>query len=171
MVRAMYALAIVAIWVLAWGSLTVANVVSGLLVAAVLMVVTPGGIGRGRRPPIRPLAVGRFLGYTIAEMVRSNVSLARDALRLELDLYPGVMAVPLPRCSDGLLTLITNVLAMTPGSNPVHVEPDPTVLYVHVLHMRDVEASRADVLHLADLAFRAFSPNPDAVRRMMEAEA
>lgn len=79
------------------------------------------------------------------------------------------MAVPLPRCSDGLLTLITNVLAMTPGSNPVHVEPDPTVLYVHVLHMGDVERSRAGVLHLADLAFRAFSPDPDAVRRMAEA--
>ena len=58
------------------------------------------------------------------------------------------------------------MLALTPGSNPVHVEPDPTVLYVHVLHMRDVDASRAGVLRLADLAFRAFSPNPDAVRRL-----
>jgi hypothetical protein len=39
-------------------------------------------------------------------------------------------------------------------------------LYVHVLHMHDVDASRAQVLHLADLAFRAFSPNPQAVSTM-----
>jgi multicomponent Na+:H+ antiporter subunit E len=167
MIVALYAAAIVAMWVLAWGSLTFANVVGGLAVAAVLVIVTPGGLGRhGRTPPFRPLAVGRFLGFVLVEMVRSNVSLARDVLAPRSRLHPGVMAVALPRCSDGLLTLITNVLALTPGTNPVHVEPDPTVLYVHVLHMHDVDASRAQVLHLADLAFRAFSPNPQAVSTM-----
>ena len=172
MIVALYAATIVIMWVLAWGSLTFANVFGGLVVAAVMMVVTPGGLGRhGRRPPLRPLAIARLLGFTLVEVVRSNVSLARDVITPRSRVHPGVMAVPLPRCSDGLLTLITNVLALTPGTNPVHVEPDPTILYVHVLHMRDVAASRAEVLHLADLAFRAFSPTPNAVRQMIEASA
>jgi len=167
MVLALYAAAIVAMWVLAWGSLSLANVLGGLVVAAVLVAVTPGGVGRNsRRPPVRPLAIGRFLGFAVAEIVRSNVSLIRDVFAPSR-LHPGVMAVPLPRCSDGLLTLIANMLALTPGTNPVHVELDPTVLYVHVLQMHDVETSRAEVLHLADLAFRAFSPTPRAVEQMI----
>lgn len=170
MIVALYAAAIVAMWVLAWGSATFANLLGGLIVAAVLLVVTPGALGGGgRRPPFRPLAIARFVGFALVEMVRANVSLARDVFAPRSRLHPGVMAVPLPRCSDGLLTLITNVLAITPGTNPVHVETDPAVVYVHVLHMHDVEASRTEVLRLADLAFRAFNPNPQAVRQMMDA--
>ena len=33
---------------------------------------------------------------------------------------------------------------------------DPLVLYVHVLHLRDVEEVRRDVQHLTDLTVRAF---------------
>ena len=66
---------------------------------------------------------------------------------------------PLPDCSDGLLTLITNVVALTPGTSPLHVTRDPTVLYVHVLDMRDVDATRRDVQRLADLAYAAFGPD------------
>ena len=169
MVVVLYATAIVVMWVLAWGSLTFANVLGGLVVAAVLVVVTPGGLGRGRSsPPFRPRSIARFALFAVAEMARSNMSLVRDVLAPRSHLHPGVMAVPLPLCSDGLLTLITNMLALTPGTNPVHVEPDPPVLYIHVLHMHDVQKSRAEVLHLADLAFRAFSPDPRAVQRMIE---
>jgi multisubunit Na+/H+ antiporter MnhE subunit len=132
-------------------------------------VVTPGRLGGGgRRPPFRPLPIARLVGFAFVEMARSNILLARDVLAPRSRLHPGVMAVPLPRCSDGLLTLITNMLALTPGTNPVHVEADPAVVYVHVLHMHDVERSRAEVLHLADLAFRAFSPNPRAIEQMIE---
>jgi len=169
MVVVLYAAAIVVMWVLAWGSLTFANVLGGLVVAAVLVVVTPGGLGRGRsRPPFRPRPIARLAVFAVVEMARSNMWLVRDVLAPRSHLHPGVMAVPLPLCSDGLLTLITNMLALTPGTNPVHVEPDPAVLYIHVLHMHDVEKSRADVLHLADLAFRAFNPDPRAVQRMIE---
>lgn len=168
-------LAIVGVWVLAWGSLTLANVLGGLAVATVVLFVAPDGLGRrdgGRRwPVIRPLAIARLLGFLLIELVRSNVVLAREVLARRSRLHAGVMAVPLPGCSDGLLTLISNVLALTPGTNPVHVDRDPTVIYVHVLWMHDVERSRAEVLRLADLAFRAFSRNPLAVRELDVAAA
>jgi multisubunit Na+/H+ antiporter MnhE subunit len=71
-------------------------------------------------------------------------------------LQTGVVAVPLADCSEGLLTVITNVLALTPGTAPLHVTQHPTVVYIHVLQLRDVERTRRDVQRLADLAFKAF---------------
>ena len=64
--------------------------------------------------------------------------------------------MPLPDCSDELLTLITNLLALSPGTMPVELRHDPTVLYVHVLHLRDVEDVRDEIRRLTDLAVRAF---------------
>ena len=43
---------------------------------------------------------------------------------------------------------------------PIDLTSDPTVLYVHVLHLEDVEAVRRDILRLTDLAVRAFG-SPD----------
>ena len=168
-------LAIVVMWVLAWGSITLANVLGGVVVATVVLFVAPDSVAggdRGRRwPVIRPLAFTRLLVFVLVELVRSNVVLTREVLARRSRLHAGVMAVPLPSCSDALLTLISNILALTPGTNPVHVERDPTVIYVHVLWMHDVERSRAEVLRLADLAFRAFSRNPFAVRELDVAAA
>ena len=47
---------------------------------------------------------------------------------------------------------------------PLELTQDPTVLYVHVLHLRDVEAVRRDILRLTDLAVRAFG-SAEADRR------
>jgi multicomponent Na+:H+ antiporter subunit E len=75
-------------------------------------------------------------------------------------LHTGVMEVPLPECSDEMLTIITNVIALTPGTSPLHLTRRPTVLYIHVLDMRDVASTRRDVQRLADLAFAAFGSAP-----------
>ena len=39
---------------------------------------------------------------------------------------------------------------------PLELTMDPLVLYVHVLHLDDVEQVRRDILHLTDLTVRAF---------------
>ena len=97
------------------------------------------------------IAVARFVGHVLGQVLRSNVELTREVLSRESGITTGVVAVELPGCSDGLLTLITNVMALTPGTMPVEVRQHPTVLYVHVLHLGDVEEMRRQVRHLARL--------------------
>lgn len=156
MTRVAYALALALIWVLAWGSPSPANVLGGLVVAAVLITVAPDTWPPGRRLRVRPLAVARFTAYVVAKAIESNVVITREILSRRSRIHTGVVAVALPDCSDGLLTLVTNVMALTPGTMPLEVTQRPTVLYVHVLHLHDVEAARAEIRHLADLAYRAF---------------
>ena len=102
----------------------------------------------------------RVVGAEIAQIVKSNVVLVGSVLARRSRLHTGVMAVPLPECSDELLTIVSNVIALTPGTSPLHITRHPTVLYVHVLDMRDATATRRDVQRLADLAFDAFGPDP-----------
>jgi multicomponent Na+:H+ antiporter subunit E len=157
-----YVIALVAMWVLAWGSLSVANVLGGLAVAGFLLWVAPDKWMTGERLRLRPVAIARLTLFALAEVVKSNVVLVRAILARGTKVHTGVMAVPLPECSDALLTVISNVLALTPGTTPLHLTRYPTVLYVHVLDMRDVESTRRDVQRLADLAYAAFGPRPEA---------
>jgi multicomponent Na+:H+ antiporter subunit E len=147
---------LVVIWVLAWGSPSVANVASGVAVAAVLLAVAPDTWPGRSRPRVRPVAIVRFAASALAKVVESNVVLTREVLSPRSRIHTGVVGVPLPECSDALLALMTNVMALTPGTMPLEVTREPTVIYVHVLHLHDVEDVRREVQQLAALAYRAF---------------
>lgn len=161
---------LVALWVLLWGSLTVANLLSGAAVVALVLWLVPDlGLRRGL-PAVRPVAVARFGGRLLVEVVKANTVLTREVVSRRSSIHTGVVAVPLPLCSDGLLTLVANVLALTPGTMPVEVRKDPTELYLHVLHLHDVDRVRRDVQHLAELAVAAFG-SPEAVAALAERPA
>lgn len=152
-----YVVALTVIWVLLWGSASAANVLSGLALGAVLVVLVPGLRGRSDgRFTLRPLAILRLVGYMLVVTVRSNVELTREVLSRQSRIRTAVVGVPLPGCSDELLTLMTNLLALSPGTMPLELRHDPIVLYVHVLHLTDIEQVRRKILHLTDLTVRAF---------------
>lgn len=153
---ALFILGLAFIWVLLWGSASPANVLSGLAIGWLLVLVVPG-LRRGTgRPVIRPVAVARLAWHMIVTVVTSNATLVREVLAPSDRLRTAVIGVPLPGCSDELLTLVNNLVALSPGTMPLELTHDPIVLYVHVLHFRDVETTRRDIFHLTDLAVRAF---------------
>ncbi len=145
-----------AIWVLLWGSASVANIISGLLVGAVLVTLVPALRGPDRPLVMRPIAVARLVGHFLADLVRSNVVLTREIVTPRSRIHTAIVGVELPECSDELLTVISNLLALAPGTMPVELSLDPPVLYVHVLHLEDVEQVRRDVRRLTELAVAAF---------------
>jgi multicomponent Na+:H+ antiporter subunit E len=152
-----YIVGLAAIWVLLWGSASPANVLSGIAIGAGLVVLVPGLRPRtAGHYRVRPVALARLVRYMLAVTVRSNVELAREVVSRTSSLRTAIVGVPLPGCSDEILTLITNLVAISPGTMPIEPRQNPNVLYVHVLHLRDIEAFRADILHLTDLVVRAF---------------
>jgi multicomponent Na+:H+ antiporter subunit E len=153
---ALYLVGVTVIWVLAWGSLSVANVVGGLAVAAFLMLLSPERILTAGGITLRPRAALRFVAFVVVQIVKSNVLLIGAVVARRSRLHTGVMEVALPECSDEMLTIVANVLALTPGTSPLHLTRHPTVLYIHVLDMRDAARTRREVQRLADLAFAAF---------------
>jgi multicomponent Na+:H+ antiporter subunit E len=157
-----FVVAIVTLWVLAWGTLSPANLLGGLAVALVLLAAVPEARAPFHLPPVRPRALVR-LGWRLArDLVASNVVLAREVLTPRPRIATGVVDVPLPGCSDELLALVANLLSLTPGTMPIEVRRNPTVMVVHVLHLDDVEAVRTRIWSLRDLVVRALG-TPDAI--------
>ncbi len=169
-----YIVGLAAVWVLLWGSASPANVLSGLLVGAVLVGVVPGLSRVGRPPQVRPLAIARLVRYMLANAVRSNITLIREVISPGSQLRSGVVEVRLPDCSDEVLTIVVSLLALTPGTMPLGVDTRPDddgphrpLGRVHVLYLYSDDDVRRAVHYLAGLVIRAFG-DPDAVAALPE---
>lgn len=151
-----FAALLLAVWILLWGALTPANLLSGLAVIVVVAALRTDTHLHIRLPTVRPLPFLRFLGSVVFEVFRANAVVTREIVSRRSSIHTGIVGVPLPMCSAEMLTLVANILTLTPGTIPVEVGKHPPAIYVHVLHLRDVEAVRRDVRRLSELAVRAF---------------
>ena len=147
-----------AVWVGLWGSVTPANVLGGLAVATVLVGALPlTDVAEGGQ--LRPVALVRFAGFFLVDLVRASLQVALLVLRPRTALRQAVVAVPVRGASDRLLTLLANAISLTPGTLTLEVDRPRSTLYVHVLHVGAgpgaVERVRADVLRLERLAILA----------------
>ncbi len=152
------------LWIVLWRDVSVANVLSGLVVSvAVSAGLSLPWAGGGRsRHRVRLVAASRFLVYFAWKLLEANVVIAREVVTPRNRIQTGIIAVTLPVCSDQVVTLVANAVSLTPGTLTLEVRgSQPCTLYVHVLHLHDVERAREDVRTLARLAVAAFEWSPD----------
>jgi multicomponent Na+:H+ antiporter subunit E len=146
---------LVGLWILAWGEASLANVLTGVAVAGALLVAFP--LQRRSQVGLRlsPVGVGRLVLYVLAQLVPSNVLVAREVLSRRSRVRTGILAYPVQHPSDEVITLIANVIALTPGTMTVETTRDPPVIYVHFLLLNDVDKARRAIARLEELVVAA----------------
>lgn len=154
MTRSVHLAWLLAVWMLLWGDVTPANVLTGLAVAVAVIAIA--GSRRSGQVIVRPVAVLRLAVHFAVHLVIATAIVAWEVVTPRTRIRTGIVAVPLHGCSDAVATLIADVISLTPGTLTVEVDPDPLTLYVHVLHLRDVDKVRRDVRRIEVLAVRAF---------------
>lgn len=80
-----------------------------------------------------------LLATFIGEFIRSVLAVARLVLMPRLRLQPAVIAYPLTVSTDGQITLLANMITLTPGTISVDVSEDRRTLYIHILDLGDRE--------------------------------
>jgi multicomponent Na+:H+ antiporter subunit E len=58
---------------------------------------------------------------------------------------PAIVAIPLDIDSDGEITLLANMITLTPGTLSLDVSDDRRFLYVHGMHIKDIEAFKQEI--------------------------
>lgn len=82
-----------------------------------------------------------LLAYFVYELVLSSVQVAAAVLRPNMRLTPGVVALPLDAKSDLEITVLANLISLTPGTLSLEVAPDKTKLYIHSMFVEGEEAA------------------------------
>jgi multicomponent Na+:H+ antiporter subunit E len=79
------------------------------------------------------------------ELMMSALKVARLVLSPRMDLKPGIFAFPLRLTEDFQITLLANLITLTPGTLSVDVSDDKRILYVHAIDCSDPEATCRDI--------------------------
>ncbi|MFF7938763.1 Na+/H+ antiporter subunit E [Nocardia gamkensis] len=120
------------VWLALWGDLSVANLLGGLVVAALIMLALP--LPRvpvsGRLNPLPLVALIVASAYYALE---SSLQVAWFALRPTPMPVSGVLRVYARTRSDLVLVLWTDVLNLIPGTMVLEIDRRRWVVYVHVL--------------------------------------
>ncbi|MFF5216016.1 Na+/H+ antiporter subunit E [Micromonospora sp. NPDC000442] len=161
--------ALVAVWVLLWGTLSWANIISGLMVAAVLLAVFPlppvTYVGR-----IHPLPMLRFWLHFLRDLVVASAQVAWLALRVGHTPQSAIIAARLRVNTDLNLTLTAEALSLLPGSLILEADRRTGTLYIHVLNVAsrdEVERFRRGVFELEARIVEAIG-SPEELRRIRE---
>lgn len=131
-------------WVLITGSVSIANFLFGLVLSAASLylireqVGSLGYYGRARR-------VASLGLLFLVELALSAWRVAVTVMKPDMNLKPGFFAYPLKVDRDFEITLLANLITLTPGTLSVDVSEDRRHLYVHALDCSDPDQTRIDI--------------------------
>lgn len=81
-------------------------------------------------------------GYFLRQLLVSNLRVLWDVITPRQSSRPGIVGVPLAARTDLEITLVANLVSLTPGTLSLDVSDDRKTLYVHVMFMDDIDAVR-----------------------------
>jgi multicomponent Na+:H+ antiporter subunit E len=127
------------VWILLWGTLSAANIVSGLAVALVITLLLPLPVVpiEGR---VHPLTLLQLIGLVAWYLVLSSMQLAWLAIKPGPPPLSAVLRAHLDIKSDLVLALAVNIINLTPGTIVLEIDQVRRMIYVHVI---DVGSDRA----------------------------
>ncbi|MBB3037865.1 Na+/H+ antiporter subunit E [Hoyosella altamirensis] len=102
--------------------------------------------------PFRALS---FVLYYIWELTKSNIAVGWDIVTPGTRMSAGIVRLPL-RCSTDLeITMLANLISLTPGTLTLSVQNNPAVLYVHGMYAADKDAFKAELYEAERRLLRA----------------
>ncbi|MGM8213787.1 Na+/H+ antiporter subunit E [Virgibacillus sp. W0430] len=79
------------------------------------------------------------------ELVLSNIDIVRLVYKRKPNIEPGIFAMPTELKSDWEITLLANLITLTPGTLSVAIADDNSVIFIHAMHIDEVDAAIYDI--------------------------
>ena len=131
-------------WLALTGSWTPANALLGFALGA-----AASSFAREQRRPRditpRPFKIAVLALLFVYELLLSGLRVARLVLSPRMQLKPGIFAYPLKVDRNFEITLLANLITLTPGTLSVDVSDDRRTLFVHAIDCADPEQARRDI--------------------------
>lgn len=90
---------------------------------------------------LRVVALVNLFFIFIRELILSNIEVLKAILSPKLNIKPGIFAFPTELEQDWEITVLANLITLTPGTLVVDISDDNKILYVHAMDIRDADES------------------------------
>ncbi len=93
----------------------------------------------------RVWAVIKLFLLFFKELWNANVDVVKHAMKPKITMTPAFFAYPTELTADWEITLLSNLITLTPGTIVVHVSDDSKTLYIHAIDLDDVDEAIASI--------------------------
>lgn len=132
------------VWAAVTGLFSLPNIAFGFVLGAIALSLIREQVGTGGYFTRLRRVIMLFLVF-LYELVLSSVRVAITVLSPNMNLKPGIFAYRLEVDRDFEITLLANLITLTPGTLSVDVSDDKRFLYVHAIDCSDLDATRKDI--------------------------
>ena len=134
------------VWMALTGTFNPANFLIGFVLSALCLwlVATPSEISLKYHLK-RLWQYGLFVVFLLKEIIVANLKVARQVLSPIAGMQPAIIAIPLDIKTDFAITVLANMITLTPGTLSLDVSQSKKLLYVHAMHVDDPEAFKTDI--------------------------
>lgn len=124
------------IWVFLTGSFTVVNFTFGFVISFLILWIISSKDGNTKYVRLIPKLVSFFL-FFLWEVIKANVQVAYEVITPKNNMKPGIVKIPLDAKTNLEITLLANLITLTPGTLSLDVSEDKKVLYVHSMYVHN----------------------------------
>ncbi|OJA05094.1 Na+/H+ antiporter subunit E [Halomonas sp. QHL1] len=143
-------------WVLLSGDFTGLNLLVGLIFGYITLILIEPQLDSLKGYPARvPRFIG-FIGFFLKELVQANLRVAFDIVTPPWHMKPGVIAMPLSARTEMEITMVANLISLTPGTLSLDVSDDRKVLYIHAMFLDNEEELRRNLKEMEHRALELF---------------
>src|SRR5690625_4956631 len=79
-----------------------------------------------------------FLTF-IRELIVSNIDIVKLVYAQNPDFEPGIFAMPIEVKKNWEITLLANLITLTPGTLSVAISDDKSQIFIHAMHIEDID--------------------------------
>lgn len=126
------------IWVFLTGEYNFNNFLFGFGLSFIILWILSGNEDRSSKKyfKIVPKMIS-FVLFFLWELTKANIQVAYEVSTPKFNMKPGIVALPLDAKTDLEITMLANLITLTPGTLALDVSTDRSVLYVHAMYVVD----------------------------------
>jgi|SRR5699024_1695542 len=77
----------------------------------------------------------------IRELILSNIDVVKLVYAKNPNFEPGIFAMPIDVKKNWEITLLANLITLTPGTLSIAISDDNTIIFIHAMHIDEKEQS------------------------------
>ncbi|HEY4601288.1 MAG TPA: Na+/H+ antiporter subunit E [Cerasibacillus sp.] len=133
-------LVIAIMWMFLSETYTLTSFIAGYILGIILLLLLNRFIP-GRFYLDRFVKIIQLIFLFIKELIKSNIDIVKLVYTPKPDIEPGIFAYETELKSDWELTLLANLITLTPGTLSVAFSNDNSTIYIHAMDIDDIDES------------------------------
>ncbi len=144
------------LWMFLTISFTLSTFIVGFLLGLLMLWITKGFFP-GRFYMTRVWAIIKLIMLFFKELILANFQVLYLILQPKMPIKPAIFALNTVLERDWEITLLSNLITLTPGTLVIDISPDSKTIYIHALNYEDADEAIDSIKNTFEKAIQEVS--------------